>query len=536
MRKILAFVLILAALSVPAYAANPDKDIFIIYTNDVHCGIDDYIGYSGLAYYVKQIKAANPYVTLVDAGDAVQGATVGAISHGRYIIEIMNFLSYDIAVPGNHEFDYGWGQFMNFAKTLKSGYIDCNFRDISTGKLFFQPYKILHYGNVKVAYVGICTPETLVKSTPMTFMDEEGHYIYDFDGDDNGKKLCASIQKAADDARAAGADFVIAVGHLGEYEDVTTEWSAPFVVANTRGIDAFIDGHSHEITPALKIKNLDGREINITQSGTKLAYIGQVVIHTDGTITTGLIDKTAGKDPDTEKFINEIKARFQDTLKSHLAYTSFDLLAMDDKGEWLIRDGETSLCNLVTDGALFAATETKTGRADIALINAGGMRTNVKAGEVTYNDALSVQPFGNTFGLYEISGQTILDELEHGARLYPYRSGGFLHVAGMTYTVNGKIPSPVKVDEHKRFIGIEGERRVSDVLVNGKPIDPQKKYIVAGTDFVIRGGGDGHAFKGARLVERDFMVDTDVLAHYLKYLGVIPERYRESQNRIKFVK
>ena len=537
MRKILALILILAALNIPAYAVNlPDKDIFIIYTNDVHCGIDDHIGYDGLAYYVKQMKESNPYVTLVDAGDAVQGDTVGAISHGRYIIELMNFLSYDIAVPGNHEFDYGWGQFENFVKNLKCGYLVCNFREIATNKLVLPPYKILNYGKVKVAYVGICTPETMVKSRPMTFMDEHGKFIYDFDGESTGKKLCASVQKAADDARAAGADFVVAVGHLGEYEDIMTEWSSPFIIANTRGIDVLIDGHSHEITPSLKIKNLDGREINITQSGTKLMRIGQVVIHTDGTITTGLIDKVDGKDPDTDNLIQDIRKRYEGTLKSHLAYTSFDLLAVDDKGEWLVRDGETNLCNLAADGGLYAAKETKTGHADIALINAGAIRKNIKAGEITYNEALSVQPFGNTLGLYEMSGQTIIDELEFGARLIPNRFGGFLHVAGLTYTINEKIPTPVKLDDHEQFIGIEGERRVSDVLVNGQPIDPNKKYIVSGTDFVIRGGGDGHVFKDAKLIERDFMVDTDVFAHYIKSLGVIPERYSKSQNRIKFVK
>ena len=164
MKKLLALILVIAALLVPScsLAVNlPDKDIIILYTNDVHCGVDDAIGYSGLAFYHKQIQALSPYVTLVDAGDAVQGATVGAISQGRYIIEIMNHMGYEVAVPGNHEFDYGWAQFENSAKNLSCGYISCNLEDSVTGQLVFKPYKIIKYGNTKVAYVGICTPESI---------------------------------------------------------------------------------------------------------------------------------------------------------------------------------------------------------------------------------------------------------------------------------------------------------------------------------------------------------------------------------------
>ena len=191
-------------------AANPDQDIVILYTNDVHCGVDDHIGYAGLAYYKKEAEKRTPNVTLVDAGDAVQGATIGMISNGRYIIEIMNAVGYDLAVPGNHEFDYGMGQFENFAKTLSCGYVSCNFRDAVTGQLVFEPYKMISYKNaagaVKVAFVGACTPETIVTSTPASFMDSYENYIYDFDGDVTGAKLCASIQKAVNVARDAGGD------------------------------------------------------------------------------------------------------------------------------------------------------------------------------------------------------------------------------------------------------------------------------------------------------------------------------------------
>ena len=537
MKKVLALVLLLTAVCVPSFGAVPDKDIVILYTNDVHCGVDQNIGYAGLEFYKHEMMKQTPYVTLVDAGDWAQGETIGAIAQGRYIFEIMNAMNYDLAVPGNHEFDYGWSQFENFAKNLKCGFISCNLRDLRTGELLFKPYRIFTYGAVKVAFVGVCTPESITKSTPSTFMDESGKFIYGFDGEEAGKKLIASIQKAADDARAEGADYVIVVGHLGEYEDITVvEWSAPFLAERTRGIDAFIDGHSHEVTPGLHFKNADGKDVVVTQSGTKLHNIGKVTITTDGQVKTELVASVEGRDAKITALISDIKARFEGTLRQHLSYTSFDLRAMDDKGDWIIRNGETGLCNLAADSMLHSALGTKTGKADIGMFNAGGIRKNIKPGEITFNDALSVMPFNNTVCIIEVSGQSILDELEMGARLLPANSGGLLHVAGMSYTVDTRIPHSVKTDENGFFAGVEGERRVKDVKVNGEPIDPEKLYKVVSISYVLMAKGDGHMFAGARMIEPDYAVASDALAGYIKTFGRLPERYAQPEGRLTVIK
>ena len=539
MKKLFLLVLLLLALCIPCEAAAPDKDIIILYTNDIHCGVEDNIGYAGLAFFRNEMKKISPYVTVIDAGDWAQGGTIGAISQGRYILEIMNAIGYEVAVPGNHEFDYGWSQFENFSKNLKCGFISCNLRDLATGQLVFEPYKILNYGKVKVAFVGICTPDAFVTSTPSTFMDDKGEYVYDFDGDVEGKKFCATVQKAVDEARKAGADFVIAVGHLGENginKKLRAEWTAPFVVANTKGIDAFIDGHSHEITPALKVKNLDGVEITITQTGTKLNNIGRMTINTSGEIKTEIINSVEGHDEKITALVNDIKNRYTDTLNEKLSYTSFDMRAMDDAGNWLVRNGETNLSNFVTDAIRDAASETKTGKADITLYNGGGIRSNWTAGELTYNSALSVFPFNNTVCIIEISGQTILDALEMGAKALPGNNGGFLQVSGLTYTVDTRIPTSVQIDEKNKFIGISGERRVKDVMVNGKPLDPEHKYSVIGTNFTLREGGDGYVFSNAKVLEADFIIATDALAHYMKKFPCVPERYREVEHRIKIIK
>lgn len=535
MKKFFAFTLLFSLLAVPGFAKIPDKDIIIIYTNDVHCGFDDNVGYAGVEFYKHEMKKLTPYVTLVDAGDFVQGATIGTISNGRYIIEIMNAMNYDLAVPGNHEFDYGWSQFENFVKNLKCGFVACNLRDSKTGELLFKPYRIFTYGETKIAFVGACTPETLTKSIPSTFKDEEGNYIYDFDGDFTGEKICASIQKAVDDARSEGADYVIVLGHLGEYGDATEVWSAPFIAARTRNIDAFIDAHSHEITPALMIKNLDGKEIPITQGGTKLIRFGKVTINTEGKLTTELIEKVDGKDEKIESLIADIKARYEDSTKKKLTYSDFELRAMDDEKQWLVRNGETGLCNLIAD-AFLDSTFDRTNKAEIAFVNAGAMRTNLNSGDITFNDALSVLPFANTMCIAEVSGQTILDELEMGARLMPEKSGGFLHVSGMTYEIDTKIPTPVKLDDKNRMIGISGARRIKNAKVNGEPLDPKRIYKIAAANFVLFEGGDGHVFEGLKMLDKNYAVIADVLAAYLRKFDKLPERYRNAEGRITIIK
>ena len=520
----------------PSWGAVPDKDIVILCTNDVHCGVDMNIGYAGLAYYKHQMQALTPYVTLVDAGDWSQGETIGMISQGRYIIEIMNAVNYDLVIPGNHEFDYSWGMFEVFSRDLKCGLTSCNLRDLHTGELVLTPYRIFTYGDVRVAFVGVCTPDSLTKSTTTTFMDETGKRIYGFDEDITGEKLITSIQKAVNDARAEGVDYVIVVGHLGEYDDVNDVWSAPYIAARTRGINAFIDGHSHEVTPSLIIKNADGQDVPIMQAGTKFTHIGKVTIATDGTVRTELIASVESRDEKIAGLINDIKARFADTVTRHLSYTSYDLKAKDDSGSWLTRTGENYLCNLVTDAVLASTAQTKTGRTDIALMNAGGIRANIKAGEIIYNDALSVLPYNNTVCIVEVSGQTILDELEHGVHTLPKLYGGFLHASGLSYTIDMRIPSPVKVDDAGNMLEIVGERRIRDVKINGEALDPERMYRVAGVEFMLRDKGNGHIFRGAKLLEPGYILMSDALAHYLKTFDILPERYSEPQGRITVIR
>jgi len=531
------FITLITLFFIQVFGKNPDEDIIILYTNDVHCAINETIGYAGLSYYKQEVNKKTPYVSLVDAGDHVQGGTIGTISSGKYLIDIMNAVVYDVATPGNHEFDYGMDQFLFFAKNLSCSYVSCNFRDMRTGKLVFKPYSILEYGDVKVAFVGISTPESISKSVPSSFMDENGNYIYGFDGDAKGEKLVASVQEAVNSARDEGADFVIAVGHLGENGDFTKVWSAPYVVERTSGIDAFIDGHTHEFTECFLQKNLEGKEVPITQSGTRLVKIGQVTIGKDGSVRTKLIDAADVKSKDERilKLIEEIQSSYNEKLNEVIGYVGFELQMDDRDGNRIIRRNESNLSDLITDSFL---NESKNyGGADIALCNGGNIRSPIKPGNITYGNAIEVLPFLNQACIVEMPGQSILDGLEMSARKYPEENGGFLHSSGLTYAIDPDIPSSVVIDgSTNKFLNITGERRIHSVFINGEPIDPQKRYKVIGDKYPLVEHGDGYDFEGMTVVNTDFALPSDLLINYIKKLGNGIEKYREPQKRIIFSK
>ena len=572
------------ATEITAQAA--EQDIVILYTNDVHCGVDDNIGYAGLALYKKEMQAQTPYVTLVDAGDAIQGAPIGTLSDGGYIIDIMNQVGYDFAIPGNHEFDYGMPRFLELSGKLNCGYYSCNFTNLATGAPVFAPYKMMDYGDTQVAFVGVSTPESFTKSTPTYFQDANGNYIYGFCEDESGQALYNQVQVTVDAANAQGADYVILVGHLGN-GGVSGQWSSEAVIKNTNGIDAVIDGHSHE-TYDKTFPNKDGEQIVVTQTGTKLKNIGKMTIKPDGTITTEMVNtvpdagfttytvqkndslskiakKTLGSsqawtiiynankdkikkpnlitagmvltipggaaatedgkfvDAAADAYIKQIQAQYSESLKTVLGSTSVDLTIKDPAtGERAVRSAETNLGDLCADAYRYQLG------ADIGLMNGGGVRDSIAAGTITYNDTLKVFPFGNMGCVVEATGQQIKDALEMASKDCPTENGGFLQVSGLTYTVDTSIPSSVKVDEKGNFQGVSGAYRVTDIKVGEEPLDVNKTYTVASHNYMLKSGGDGMVmFNGSKVVKDDVMVDVDVLSSYIseKLGGVVGEEY-----------
>ena len=395
-----------------AEAAETGK-IVILHTNDVHCqvepsvaedGVVTNMGYATVAAYKAAMEAqyGEENVTLVDAGDHIQGDLVGSLSKGEWIVEIMNAVGYDLAIPGNHEFDYEIPSFLSLAEKAEYPYISCNFQDLTAKKTVFDSYELVTYGDVKVAYVGITTPQTYTSSTPAYFQNEKGEYVYGFSEGKDGAGLYTAVQTAVDAARAEGAEYVIAVAHLG----IEAPYTSSEVIANTTGIDALIDGHSHSVVPGEKVANKDGKDVLTNQTGTKLANIGKIVIDTESKeITSELVSGLTETDEAVTAVIDGIKAEYEEQTQKVVGKSTFELTINKADGSRAVRSEETNMGDFVAD-----AYRVVTG-AEIAIVQGGNVRVSIPAGDITYGNVAQLQPFFGEMGTVEVTGQTILDEI-----------------------------------------------------------------------------------------------------------------------------
>ena len=525
---------------------NEDKkDIMILYTSDIHCGIDEGFGYAGLEQILKYEQEKGYEVILVDDGDNIQGDPLGLLTKGDALIDLMNKMGYSVAIPGNHEFDYGVDNFLSLAEKAQFKYISCNFQ--YKGENVFDPYVIREIGGRKIGFVGVTTPTTITASKPTLFEDENGEFVYSFLQDETGEGVYNAVQSAVDNARKEGAEYVIVLGHMGN-EEQCRPWTYADVISHTNGIDAFLDGHSHD-TDQVIMKNKDGKEVPRSACGTKMQHIGWCRIPAEGEVTAGIyswtLDDSApevlGIENEMSTAVKEARGSISKLLEGKIAVseqemTIYDPVAVDP--EWgkvrMIRRAETNLGDLCTDAYRFV-----TG-ADIALLGGGGIRVSIPAGDVTMKNMYEVFPFGNEICVVQATGQQILDALEWGAAAVPGENGGFMQVSGLSYEIHTYIDSTCTKDVNGMFTGVAGERRVRNVKVNGTPIDPDALYNVAGNDYWFLNGGDGQtAFNGAERVDAGGMLDVQVLVDYLtrELDGVIGKEYSDptGQDRIVIV-
>ena len=512
--KKLASLLLTAALvlglALPATASDASP-VVILHTNDVHTATDRYAAVAAYRTEMEQ-QYGTDRVTLVDSGDAIQGGPIGTLTEGASLVDIMNYLGYDYAIPGNHEFDYGMDVLLDLAENrAQYTYLSCNLLDQS-GQSVFAPYAVADYGDVQVAYVGVSTPETLTKSDPTHFQDDVGNYIYSFCEGGNGQDLYTAVQNAVDASRAEGADYVVALAHLG-MEGTTSQWTSSAVIANTTGIDVVIDGHSHEAYQQ-EVSNKAGEPVALVQTGTQLANLGCVILDpATGEVTTQLLSlegEDTPVDSDTQAYLAQVNSQFEEELQQVVGSTSVSLKATAENNyDWAVRVGETNLGDLVADAYRYSLG------ADIGLANGGGVRADIAVGEITYQDLLSVQPYGNELCLVEATGQEVLDALEMGVRLYPESSGGFLQVSGVTFTVDASIPSSVQVSDQGAFLGVDGPYRVTDVMVGGQSLELDKVYTVSSHNYLIKSGGDGFTmFQDNTLLKDSVILDNQALISF----------------------
>lgn len=527
-----AFAAIFISACSPRHAGT-EASITIFYDNDVHCAVD---GYATVAALRDAERANTPYVALVSAGDYLQGGSIGAASSGGYIVDIMNEVHYDMVTLGNHEFDYGMPRLAELSKKLNTTISCCNLFDLrrgEPGRMMYKPYIMKRFGKVDVAFVGIATPYSFVSSNPTYFQNENGEYVYSL----SSENFYAVVQDAIDHAREHGAEYVIAVGHLGD--NAEEPMNALTMIENTTGLDAVIDGHAHNLIPGQFIKDKSGKDVLHTSTGSHFENVGKMTISPDGKFSTQMIEvgENSPKSVKVSVVTDKIKEEYKKQGARVIGESQVEFIYADEESPRLVRIKETGLGNFCADVFRYGM------RTDIALLGGGGVRAPIHKGTVTFDDIFKMFPFGNTVAVAEISGRQIVDALEFSAWVLPVDFGGFLQVSGLKFTIDVRVDTPVVVDANKAFVGFSGpERRVSNVQVEQAdgsyaPIDLDHIYTVAGSTYTLKEHGDGFdVLKGIKVTDTG-MIDLQLLEKYIveSLDKVIPERYAAPEGRITII-
>ena len=529
---VLTFCLMLTG--VPAVAFGEETaaagDIVILYSSDIHGGVDSNLGLAGLAAYANEKRAQGSAVELVDAGDAVSGTMLASTTQGRYVVEAMNLAGYGIAVPGVHEFDYGVsGLVGTLSKEAKHQYISCNFTMTANGQTVFKPYVIKTYGSAKVAYIGISDPQTISKSGA-SFKNSDGSAAYSFADGSGGKKLYEAVQNAIDEAKAAGADYIVAIGHLSTTGDAA--YMPKSVIENTTGIQAFIDGNTHTAIVGEKVKGADGAEALLTCAGAGLNNIGVLTITAGKSISSQLVNSYRLRDIKTKDGIDALTKKYKQNLQESFATTSSRLEAANSSGVRIVEGAETNLGDLCAD-----AYRVVTG-ADIAFVEAREIKSNIELGSISYDDIMNALPGGRSISVISVSGYDILDALEMSARVYPAKNSGFLQVSGITFDIQETVIPSVTLDGDGNFTGVTDDYRVTNVMINGKELDVMANYTVAGTNALLNGETGYTMLQNGPLKKANITTDNQALITYIaaSLKNSIGGAYSKSQGRIDSIK
>ena len=496
----------------PASPFHSEKSIVILYENDVHCGIDGYTQMRGLRDAIE--RADTSYVAMVSSGDFLQGDLTGAISHGQYIVDIMKNMGYDAVTLGNHEFDYGVPRMQELLPQIGTDIVGSNLFEVGATTPMYQPYVIKQYGDKRIAFVGVTTPESMTDEA-YSFYDTDGELLYDLHEYD-----CISlVQQAADKARQEGADYVVVLSHLGEAKS-DTGVDSHTLVKTTRGIDVVLDGHTHSVIPCDPVPNLDNVMIPTTQTGTKFNHVGKLWISREGQFVPTLVAK------EDNPYTNDVITATTDSIKELMeivagvtvATTDFDLLAMEGS-TWLVRHQETTIGNLVADAFRTILD------CQIGLVNGGGVRSGIKKGDISYGDVIAVQPNDNNMCILEVTGEELMSMLTRCTANCPADDGSFPQVSGMKFTIH------------------TGSHTVTDVMIQDKgedtysPLDLNATYLVSTTDYCYKKGGMYSMLANCKLVSLEEKLSRDMLyGYFLDTLkGVVPDRYLDVEGRITIV-
>lgn len=487
------------------------KSIVILYENDVHCNLDGYARLRGLADCI----ADTAYVAITSSGDYLHGGKAGAISGGSYITDIMKNMDYAAVGLGNHEFDFNVPRLQQLMADAGLPVTNINLRTLPGDSLLFSPYIIRDYGDTRIAFVGVVTPESLV-SEAYSFYDKDDNQLYDL----CQTRLIDEVQKTVDMVHARGADYVILLSHLGEASARDFITSGELISA-THGIDVVLDGHTHSVVPCDTVLNAMGEPVPVTQTGTKFVNVGKLLITSDGHLSVELIPTASIKEESARirEVTDSIKAEMTAATSRPVCHSDYALTILDANKRQRVRYAETNAGDIVADA--FRAVS----GAQLAVNNGGGIRSQLPAGDWSEGDIIEMLPYNNYLQMVRITGITLMDLLHATTANAPGEDGQFPQISGFRFTLNTNAT---------------GARRISNVEVFNdstglySPLDPRAEYTLCTTDYCISGGGMYGVLRNAEVLTDHIMLYNQALVSYLRdnLQGVVPRQYGDTQGRI----
>jgi len=450
MLAVLTAVSLMIAPALAEQTVDLSGHIVILHTNDSHGRVDTNLGFSRAAYAKAKLEGAGATVLLLDAGDTLHGLPFATVSEGEAVVQVMNEAGYDAMTVGNHDFNYGAERLYELSGKATFSMLAANVLK-EDGSTLLPGSMIFELNHVKFGIFGLATPETVYKTSPdnvagLTFADPV----------ETAKAQVAAME-------AENCTVIIALTHLGL--DEGSEVTSRMLAEQVPGIDVIVDGHSHSLLE----EGLWVGSTLIVSAGEYIENIGCVDIDPTGLTAATLLTYedfgAADGDAAVDRLIAEMTAQQDELLNVKVGSAGVDLDGAREK----VRTGETNLGNLAAD-ALRSATG-----ADAALINGGGIRDSIPAGDITKKQLVTVFPFGNYAVMLEVTGEQLLASLENGVSLYPAADGRFPQVSGMTFRFDPSQPAG---------------SRVFEVKVNGEALDPAKVYTLAANDYLAAGGDE----------------------------------------------
>jgi 2',3'-cyclic-nucleotide 2'-phosphodiesterase (5'-nucleotidase family) len=464
-------------------AAQPE--LVVIHWNDFHSNNLPYQisrpepgylvgGYAYLAGYVDSLRRIYPQALLLDAGDEFQGSPISNLTKGLSQILILNRLKIHAFVPGNHEFDYGFDNLRTVLEQAQFPIITTNYYDSTKMELLSRPYIVYRTGGLKVAILGIGWSD--LKSS-MLASNASGLGI--LDPVTSIKQWVARLQQSV--------DIIVVLSHSGFEED-------SLLATQLEEVDVIIGGHSHTILRQPRVVN----NILICQAGSNGRYVG---------LLRGKVD------PEHNRLLDyryELLETRHERIKPYLPVA----LLVDSLENSIKSKMDEVIGELVTDWRRNSDGESNIGdwlcdvtreyfKVDIALMNSGGIRKNLKAGPIRVRDIWEIMPFDNTVVKFKVTGRQLWQMLQY--RLENPRD--FLQVSGLKYTYDGK------------------KQKLLTVAVGDQPLQEQANYWIATNNFVI---SQFERFFGLKSMEVELLatevVLRDVLLQAVRQQKVIDSR------------